>query len=56
LEAAETPNATTGRFARRSTLLAWHLEDPVSQEERKLNQRIYSNYQQNRNPFIDHPA
>ncbi|WP_109830761.1 endonuclease [Reichenbachiella versicolor] len=37
-----------------SDLLAWHKADPVSQEERKRNDIIYS-YQNNRNPFIDHP-
>lgn len=37
-----------------STLIAWHLADPVSQEERDRNDVVYS-YQNNRNPFIDHP-
>lgn len=39
---------------RLSTLLDWHLEDPVSQAERDRNDIIHS-YQNNRNPFIDHP-
>lgn len=38
-----------------SDLLEWHLEDPVDQWERNRNDIIYNNYQQNRNPFIDHP-
>lgn len=39
---------------RLSELLAWHNEDPVDDAERQRNDIIYS-YQQNRNPFIDHP-
>lgn len=37
-----------------SNLLEWHSLDPVSDFERNRNEVIYS-YQQNRNPFIDHP-
>ena len=36
------------------TLLDWHLNDPVSQKEINRNNAIYT-YQNNRNPFIDHP-
>ena len=36
------------------TLLKWHYEDPVSKEEIDRNEVVYS-YQNNRNPFIDHP-
>jgi endonuclease I len=32
----------------------WHLGDPVSTKEINRNNAVYS-YQQNRNPFIDHP-
>lgn len=39
---------------RLSTLLNWHFEDPVTQAEKDRNDIIYS-YQNNRNPFIDHP-
>lgn len=35
-------------------LMKWHLEDPVSDKERKRNNKIYA-IQNNRNPFIDHP-
>lgn len=35
-------------------LLDWHLEDPVDDFERQRNEVIYQ-YQNNRNPFIDHP-
>ncbi len=37
-----------------STLLQWHLEDPVDDREMRRNDVVYS-YQGNRNPFIDHP-
>ena len=33
----------------------WHEEDPVSNEERDRNEIIYLYYQNNRNPFVDHP-
>lgn len=35
-------------------LLKWHREDPVSEKELKRNDAVYA-YQNNRNPFIDHP-
>ncbi|MBN2571453.1 MAG: endonuclease [Ignavibacteriales bacterium] len=41
-----------GKF---STLVQWHNEDPVDDYERERNETIYTNYQHNRNPFIDHP-
>jgi endonuclease I len=37
-----------------STLLEWHELDPPDDKERQRNDVIYA-YQQNRNPFIDHP-
>ena len=36
-------------------LLQWHKDDPVSEKEIARNNRIYIDYQHNRNPFIDHP-
>ena len=36
-------------------LLSWNDQDPVSQKEIDRNNVIYSDYQHNRNPFIDHP-
>jgi endonuclease I len=36
-------------------LLDWSDADPVSQKEINRNNVIYSDYQHNRNPFIDHP-
>ncbi len=41
-----------GKF---SALLEWHVLDPVSQEEIDRNERIFADYQGNRNPFVDHP-
>jgi endonuclease I len=38
-----------------STLVLWHLADPVDELERRRNDLIYSNYQANRNPYVDHP-
>lgn len=36
-------------------LIQWHLADPTNAIEMKRNNLVYSNYQHNRNPFIDHP-
>ncbi|MBE9468226.1 MAG: endonuclease [Bacteroidetes bacterium] len=36
-------------------LLKWDAQDPVSQKEINRNNKIYNDYQHNRNPFIDHP-
>jgi endonuclease I len=47
-----TANANIGKL---STLLAWHNADPVDAAEQLRNERIYSLYQTNRNPFVDHP-
>lgn len=35
-------------------LMTWHQNDPVSQREIDRNNAVY-NYQNNRNPFVDHP-
>jgi endonuclease I len=39
-----------------STLLAWNELDPPDDFERRRNELIYTSYQHNRNPFIDHPT
>uniref|UniRef100_UPI00404A31C1 endonuclease n=1 Tax=Flavobacterium sp. TaxID=239 RepID=UPI00404A31C1 len=36
------------------TLIEWHINDPVSQKEIDRNNSVYI-YQNNRNPFVDHP-
>ncbi len=46
---------TSADMAVLSTLVAWSAADPVSEDERKRNSTIYTTYQHNRNPFIDHP-
>jgi endonuclease I len=55
LELGESPNAGQGIFGNLTTLLQWHLDDPVSNEERRRNDLIHDNYQSNRNPFVDRP-
>lgn len=49
----QSTNAYMGRF---STLLKWHMADPVDAAESNRNDLIYSLYQTNRNPFVDNPA
>jgi endonuclease I len=44
-------NSNMGRF---SSLLVWHILDPVSPEERVRNDRVFA-FQGNRNPFVDRP-
>ena len=41
--------------AKLSDLIQWHNDDPVDDWERNRNDIIYYSYQNNRNPFIDHP-
>gem|GEM_PF-3191610 len=55
LELSDTPNASANRFGRLSDLLRWHREDPVDDEERRRNHLVYTDYQNNRNPFVDDP-
>jgi endonuclease I len=38
-----------------TVLRAWHSADPVDSYEIARNEAIYSDWQKNRNPFIDHP-
>lgn len=53
LELSNSPSSSAARFGKLSTLLRWHEEDPVSLSERERNNRIYTTYQRNRNPFVD---
>jgi len=41
--------------AKLSSLLQWHFNDPVDSWEKNRNDIIYTDYQHNRNPFIDRP-
>ena len=57
LEMADNSNSSpSGQplHGKKSTLLEWHHLDPVSSWEIRRNDRVYE-YQENRNPFIDHP-
>ncbi|MEM1166888.1 MAG: endonuclease [Planctomycetota bacterium] len=36
-------------------LIRWHFENMPDDFERRRNHLVYSNYQGNRNPFVDHP-
>jgi len=37
------------------TLIQWHIDDPVDDIERRRNHLIYTDYQVNRNPYVDMP-
>jgi hypothetical protein len=50
-----TTSTGTGYLGVLSTLLQWHQDDPVDDAESARNNTIYTSYQNNRNPFIDHP-
>jgi endonuclease I len=45
----------TNCMGRLTTLLLWHAQDPPDAAESNRNEIIYSNFQSNRNPFIDRP-
>jgi endonuclease I len=36
-------------------LRSWHALDPVDETEQARNEVIFTQFQHNRNPFIDHP-
>ncbi len=55
LELGNTPNQSQAVFGNLKTLLQWHVDDPVSTEERRRNHLIDDRYQGNRNPFVDRP-
>ncbi|MER2048712.1 MAG: endonuclease [Solibacillus sp.] len=48
-------NGTAPYHGKLSVLLQWHKQDPVDNFERTRNEIIYTDYQHNRNPFIDYP-
>lgn len=42
-------------YGKLSTLLQWHINDPVDDWEIDRNNIVYNTYQGNRNPYVDHP-
>ena len=48
-------NASLAYMGLLATLIQWHQEDPVSQDEIDRNDVVFG-YQGNRNPFVDNPA
>ncbi len=50
----EVNTAPAPEHGKLSTLLEWHQQDPPDDFERNRNDVVFS-YQENRNPFIDHP-
>ena len=55
LELDDNINTSSPMLGKLSTLLQWHIDDPVSDEELLRCNKIYNYYQGNRNPFVDHP-
>lgn len=51
----QVSNGTAPYHGKLSTLLAWNAQDPPSAFEMRRNDVIYTDFQHNRNPFIDHP-
>ncbi|WP_046501691.1 endonuclease I family protein [Streptomyces odonnellii] len=48
-------NGSTPAMGKLSVLKRWSDQDPPDAFEKRRNEVIYSQYQHNRNPFIDHP-
>ncbi|WP_030526935.1 endonuclease [Phycicoccus jejuensis] len=48
-------NGSAPNIGRLSVLLQWNAQDPVDAFEMRRNDRIYTTWQHNRNPFVDHP-
>ncbi len=48
-------NGSNPNMGRLSVLLAWNAQDPPSAFEQRRNEVIFTSFQGNRNPFIDHP-
>ena len=55
LEMVDNTNSSGPTLGKMSTLLAWNHQDPPDDFERNRNDIIYSDWQHNRNPFVDYP-
>ncbi|MCF7920417.1 MAG: endonuclease [Candidatus Cloacimonetes bacterium] len=55
LEIVDYTNTDDEFYGKLSTMLQWHKLDPPDDYERRRNHIIFTDYQHNRNPFIDHP-
>ena len=51
----DTNNNSGGWWGHLDVLLQWHKDDPVDEFEKHRNDLIFTDFQHNRNPFIDHP-
>lgn len=51
----QVDNGSAPFIGKISVLLEWNTQDPPDAAEQARNDVIYSQYQNNRNPFIDHP-
>lgn len=49
------PNTSSSRMAQLSVMLEWNRKFLPAAKELDVNQRIFDNYQHNRNPYIDFP-
>ncbi len=56
LTAVDSTGTSGNNLGKLSTLIAWNEADPPDDFERRRNELIYTTYQYNRNPFIDHPT
>lgn len=55
LEMADEVNTSPApEHGKLSTLIEWHMQDQPDEWEMRRNDRVFE-YQENRNPFIDHP-
>ncbi|GGF47375.1 extracellular ribonuclease [Marmoricola endophyticus] len=50
-----TGNGSAPHIGKLSTLLTWNAQDPPDAFEQRRNEEIYTRWQHNRNPFVDHP-
>ncbi len=55
LELVDSDDTYGTQMGKLSTLMQWNIQDPPDAFEQNRNELIYSNWQGNRNPFIDHP-